>query len=155
MRLFVYLFVLAVLRNCFAIPIPSGHHSQSESLPYVCRHENCGRSFKRGVGRTRHENSHTNEIFVCSHENCGQPSTSKAGKTLHERAHLASNEFHCGEKGCGAIFTDLKDRKAHARIHSELWFPVVLNDNSPLHRKREKYREKKGDVSNMWCEVPS
>jgi len=63
MRLFVYLFVLAVLRNSFAIPIPSGPHSQFKSLaPSFCPYEKCRKFCPTPRARRVHEMVHTTNV---------------------------------------------------------------------------------------------
>ena len=153
MRLFVYLFVLAVLHNCFAIPIPSGHQPQpGSSRQFICR-KGCNRSFEKSGPRKRHELTHTVPAgsFVCKHDGCQHRSNTPAGRTNHESTHTP-NSFPCGHNGCTETFPDIEKKKMHAKTHwhSELWLPVGLNDNSPLHRKKERNK----DVFNMWCEVP-
>ena len=152
MRLFVYFFVLAVLRNCFAIPIPSGPSQSGSSGPFLCR-KGCENRYEKKGGRTAHEKIHTvTEPLICRHTNCDDEFKSSSGRSIHEGTHT-SDSFPCGHNGCPIILPDKAAKIVHRRTHSELWLPVVLNDNSPLHRKREKYRAKTRDVSNMWYDV--
>jgi len=170
MRLFVSLFVLAVLCNCFAIPIPSGHPGSSRlSNLFPCSYNGCEKSFSRRgaratherihthigpfpctrcgkpcdspTGRTIHEKTHddTAETFHCSV--CGKPCKSQGGRTIHEKSHI--NSFRCRHGGCEQNFTEKTEWKAHEKTHSELWLPVVLNDNSSLHSTKSQ------DVYNM------
>eukprot|EP00121_Abeoforma_whisleri_P003502 Awhi_evm1s3145 len=87
--------------------------------PFLCRFDDCNKSFSFYCLLDKHIRKHTNERrYGCTFENCDKSYTRRHNLKLHLRTHTNERPYGCTFENCDKSFTTSGRLKLHTRTHT-------------------------------------
>ncbi|KRX09277.1 hypothetical protein PPERSA_05946 [Pseudocohnilembus persalinus] len=129
--------------------------SELQSLKkYVCRFEECGKTYPDSSSLKKHMLTHGAKTFICQVEGCGKKFVDNSKLRRHqlvhtgERTHTGEKPYMCRYPGCDKRFTQSSNLSAHEKSHNSKKDQFFFNNLSSQQLTSSQINEDSQQLSS-------
>lgn len=120
--------------------------------PYTCSEPGCGKSYYTQGHLKEHSRTHTNSRPYICHV-CGEGFMRSNILKVHNRTHTREKPFSCDYPGCGKLFSERGNMKAHKKLHVSFEFLLLQEKNikrNDAHTQEKEKTEKTNESKKVF-----